>query len=162
MLWFLCQKSPLLFIHRVLQLRTNFLWNVMSIIKASFLQNWQLVRTNAVVTALAPHEAGVKPSNCCLVIDPWVHSVQNPSSSHLLSRSVKIKIYKLICSPVCFVWLYKSLYLKLSEERKWRVFENRMLRKIIALKMEEVRPDSRILHDEENHNSYCSFTSMVL
>jgi len=55
------------------------------------------------------------------------HSVQNLLSSRLLSKSVKIKIYRNIILPVvlygCENWL-----LTLREERKLRVFENMVLR----------------------------------
>jgi glycerol-3-phosphate O-acyltransferase len=54
------------------------------------------------------------------------HSVQSLLSSHLLSRNVKVKIYKMIILPVvlygCEAW---SLILR--EEHRLRVFENRVL-----------------------------------
>jgi hypothetical protein len=56
------------------------------------------------------------------------HSVQNLLSSRLLSKNVKIRIYKTIISPVvlygCETWS-----LTLREEHKLRVFENRVLRR---------------------------------
>jgi hypothetical protein len=59
------------------------------------------------------------------------HSVQSLLSSCLLSRNVKIKIYKTIVLPVvlyrCDPW---SVTLK--EEHKLRVFENRVLRRIFG------------------------------
>jgi len=55
------------------------------------------------------------------------HSVQNLLSSRLLSKNVKIKIYRTIIFPVvlygCETWS-----LTLREGRKLRVFENMMLR----------------------------------
>jgi hypothetical protein len=57
------------------------------------------------------------------------HSVQSLLSSRLLSRNVKVKIYKTIILPVilygCETWS-----LTLREERRLRVFENRVLRRI--------------------------------
>ena len=54
-------------------------------------------------------------------------------SSSLLSYNLKIKIYRTIISPVvlygCETWS-----LTLSEERKLRVFENRVLRRIFGPK----------------------------
>ena len=51
------------------------------------------------------------------------HSVQNLLSSRLLSRKLKVKIYRTIILPVvlygCEAWS-----LTLREERKLRVFEN--------------------------------------
>jgi hypothetical protein len=59
------------------------------------------------------------------------HAVQNLLSSHLLSRNVRIKIYKTIILPVvlygCETWS-----LTLGEEHRLRVFENRVLRRIFG------------------------------
>jgi sorting nexin-29 len=61
------------------------------------------------------------------------HSVQNLLSSRLLSKNVKVRIYKIIILPMvlygCETW-----FLTLREEYKWRVFENRVLRRIFGLK----------------------------
>jgi len=60
------------------------------------------------------------------------HSVQNLLSSRLLSKNLKIKIYRNIILPVvlygCETWS-----LKRREERKLRVFENMVLRRILDL-----------------------------
>ena len=56
------------------------------------------------------------------------HSMQSLLSSRLLSKNVKIKIYRTIILPVlygCETWS-----LTLREERKLRVFENMVLRRI--------------------------------
>jgi hypothetical protein len=67
----------------------------------------------------------------------YYHSVQNLLSSRLLSKNLKIKIYRtIILSMVlygCETW---SLTLK--EERSLRVFENRVLRKVFGPKKDEV------------------------
>jgi hypothetical protein len=42
--------------------------------------------------------------------------------------------------------------LTLSEEHRLRVFENRVLRRIIGPKKDEVKGDWRKLHNEELHN----------
>ena len=64
-------------------------------------------------------------------------SVQNLLSSSLLSKKLKIKIYRTIILPVvlygCETWL-----LTLREERRLRVFENRVLRRIFGPKRDEV------------------------
>ena len=58
-------------------------------------------------------------------------------SSSLLSRKLKIKIYRTIILPVvlygCETW---SLILR--EERMLRVFENRVLRRVFGPKRDEV------------------------
>jgi hypothetical protein len=55
------------------------------------------------------------------------HSVQNLSSSRLPTTNLKVRIYKTIILPVvlygCETW-----YLRVREEHKLRVFENRVLR----------------------------------
>jgi hypothetical protein len=78
------------------------------------------------------------------------HSVQNLLSSHLLSKSIKIRIYKTIILPVV---LYKceTWPLTLREEHGMRVFENRLLRRIFGPKRDEVMGGWRKLHNEEFH-----------
>jgi hypothetical protein len=76
-------------------------------------------------------------------------------SSRLLSRNVKVKIYKTIILPValygCETWS-----LTLREEHRLRVFENRILRRIFEPKRDEVMGEWRKLHNEELHNLYSS------
>jgi hypothetical protein len=73
----------------------------------------------------------------------------------LLSRNVKVKIYKTIILPVvlygCETWS-----LTLREGYRLRVFENRVLRKIFGPKRDEVTGKWRKLHNEELHNLYSS------
>jgi hypothetical protein len=47
-----------------------------------------------------------------------------------------------------------KLCLTLTEERCLKAFENRMLRRILKLKTEEVTGDSRRLHNYELRNMY--------
>src|SRR5215510_9571400 len=69
-------------------------------------------------------------------------------SSRLLSKNLKIKIYRTIILPVvlygCETW---SLTLK--EEHRLRVFENRVLRRVFGPKRDEVTGEWRKLHNEE-------------
>jgi hypothetical protein len=58
------------------------------------------------------------------------NSVQNLLSSHLLSKNVKIRIYKTIILPV-ILYRYETWSLTLREERILRVFENEVLRRIL-------------------------------
>jgi hypothetical protein len=44
----------------------------------------------------------------------------------------------------------------LEEERRLRVFENRVLRRIFGPKRDEVTGKCRRLHNEELHDLYCS------
>ena len=64
------------------------------------------------------------------------YSVQNLKSSSLLSKNLKIKIYRTIILPVvlygCETWS-----LTVGEERRLRVFENRVLRRVFGPKRDE-------------------------
>jgi len=77
------------------------------------------------------------------------HSVQNRLSSSLLSKNLKIKSYRTIILPVvlygCETWS-----LTLREERRLRVFENRVWRRIFGPKRDEVTGEWRKLHNEEH------------
>jgi hypothetical protein len=58
-------------------------------------------------------------------------------SSHLLSKNIKIRIYKTITLPVG-LYGYETCPLTLREESKLRVFENRVLRRMFGPKRDEV------------------------
>jgi hypothetical protein len=81
------------------------------------------------------------------------YSVQNLLSSRLISKNLKIKIYKTVIFPVvlygCETWS-----LTLGEEHRLRVFENRVLR-IFGPKREE-DGSWRKLHNDELHSLYSS------
>ena len=73
----------------------------------------------------------LKTGNACY------HSVQNLLSSDLLSKNIKINIYRNIVLPI--VWYgCETWSLILREERRLRVFENRVLRKTFGPKGDEV------------------------
>jgi hypothetical protein len=82
------------------------------------------------------------------------YSVQNLLSSHLISKNLKIKIYKTVILPVvlygCETWSLTS-----GEEHRLRVFENRVLRKIFGPKKEEDKL-WRKLHNDKLHSLYSS------
>jgi hypothetical protein len=79
--------------------------------------------------------------------------VQNLLYSRLLSKNLKIKIYRtIILSEVlygCETWS-----LKLREERRLRVFENRVLRRLFGPKRDEVMGEGRKLHNKELNDLY--------
>jgi len=70
----------------------------------------------------------LKSGNACY------HSVQNLLSSSLLSKILKIKIYRNISLPFV-VYGCETWSLTLKEERRLRVFENLVLRRIFCLRM---------------------------
>jgi hypothetical protein len=65
------------------------------------------------------------------------HSVQNLLSSRLISKNVKIKVYKTVILPVCTVWVRNLVFY--FEGGTQRVFENRVLRRTFGPKREEDR-----------------------
>jgi hypothetical protein len=80
--------------------------------------------------------------------------VQNILSSRLLSKNIKIKIHRSVILPVlygCETWS-----LTLREERRLRVLENRVLRRIFGPKRDEVTGEWRKLHIEELKDLYTS------
>jgi hypothetical protein len=74
-------------------------------------------------------------------------------SSRLLSKNLKVRIYKTIILPVV---LYGRETSSLTLRENMRVFENRVLRRIFEPKKNEVIGDLRKLHEEELHNLYSS------
>jgi len=91
----------------------------------------------------------LKSGNACY------YSVQNLLSSSVLSKNIKIKIYRTKISPValygCETWS-----LTLREECRVLVFENRMLRRIFGTKRYEVAGEWRKLQNEELNGLYSS------
>jgi hypothetical protein len=76
-------------------------------------------------------------------------------SSSLLSKNVKIKIYRTIILPVV-LYGCESWSLTLREECRLRVFENRVLRRIFGPKRDEVTWEWRRLHNKEFYGLYSS------
>jgi len=82
------------------------------------------------------------------------HSMQNLVSSSLLSKNIKIKIYRTILPVVlcgCETWS-----LTLREECRLSVFDNRVQWSILGLKRDEVTGEWRKLHNEELNDPYSS------
>jgi hypothetical protein len=81
------------------------------------------------------------------------YSVQNLLSSRLLTKNLKIRIYRTI---ILLVVLYgcETWSLTLKEERRMRVFENRVLRRIFGPNRDEVTREWRKLHNEELNGLY--------
>ena len=80
-------------------------------------------------------------------------SVQNLLSSSLLPKKLKIKIHRTIILSVVFYGC-ETWSLILREERRLRVFENRVLRKIFGPKRDEMTGEWRKLHNEELNDLY--------
>ncbi|KAJ4435021.1 hypothetical protein ANN_23594 [Periplaneta americana] len=83
------------------------------------------------------------------------YSIEKLLSSSLLSKNLKVRIYKTVILPVvlygCETWT-----LTLREEYRLRVFENKVLRKIFGAKRDEVTGEWRKLHNTELHALYSS------
>ena len=77
------------------------------------------------------------PLLLCVKPDTCYYSVQNLLSFSLLSKNLMIKVYRTIILPIvrygCETWS-----LTLREERRLRVFENRVLKKVFGPKRDEV------------------------
>jgi len=75
--------------------------------------------------------------------------------SSLLSKNLKIKVYRTIMLPLvlygCETWLPT-----MREEHRLRVFENRVLRRIFGPRRDKVTGEWRKLHNEELNDLYCS------
>jgi hypothetical protein len=83
------------------------------------------------------------------------HLVQSLLSSCLLSRNVKVKIYKITILPVVFYGCETSSPTS-REVHRLRVFEKRVLRRIFGPERDEVTGDRRKLQSGELHNLYSS------
>jgi hypothetical protein len=70
------------------------------------------------------------------------HSVQSLLSSRLLSRNLKVKIYKTIILPVV-LYRCETCSVTLRKVHRLRVFENRVLRRIFGPKRDEVMGEWR-------------------
>jgi hypothetical protein len=79
----------------------------------------------------------------------------------LLSKTIKFKECRKVILPAV-LYGCENFPLTLREERRLRVFENRVLRKIFGPKRYEVTGEWRRLHDEELYDLYCSSNSILL
>jgi hypothetical protein len=72
----------------------------------------------------------------------------------LVSKNVKVKVYRTVILPVdlygCETWS-----LKLREEHRLRVFENKVLRGMFGPKGDEVTGEWRKLRNGELNDLYC-------
>jgi hypothetical protein len=82
----------------------------------------------------------------------WYHLVQNLWSFRLLSKNIRIRIYRAIILSVV-LYGYESLSLTLRKGHRLWVCEDGVLRRIIGLKRDEVVDGWRKLH-EELHNLF--------
>ena len=76
----------------------------------------------------------------------------NLLSSSLLSKNLKIKMYRTVILPVvfgCETWL-----LTLMEEHRLRVFENSVLRRIFGPKWQKGKGEWKNLHNEVLNDLY--------
>ena len=81
--------------------------------------------------------------------------MQNLSFSSLLSKNIKIKIYRTIILLV-ILYGYETWSLTLKEERRLRVSEKKVLRKIFGPKRDEVTGKWRKLHKQELNDLHSS------
>ena len=82
------------------------------------------------------------------------HLAQNILSSSFLSKNIKIKIYRTISFP--FVYGCQTWSVTLREERRLRVSDYRVLRRIFGHKKNEIMGECRKLHNEKLNDLYSS------
>jgi len=86
-------------------------------------------------------------------MNPTLFNKSKAVPTSLLSKNLKIKIYRTIILPVvlygCETWS-----LTLREVRRLRVFENRVLRRVFGSKRDELKGEWRKLHNEELSDMY--------
>ena len=107
------------------------LWSRYCVFRATYYTNFILNQPFAYTMHIYVRYSLLPSGNACY------HSVQNLLSSSVLSRNVQIKIYRTI---TLFVLLYGSetWSLILREERRLKVFENRVLRRIFGPEKDKV------------------------
>jgi cell division protein FtsL len=98
-----------------------------------------LTHKNSVQEAI---KGRLKSGNTCF------HPMQNLLSSRLLSKILKIKIYKTVILPVV-LYVCETWSLVLREDHRLRLLENMVLRKIFGPNRDEVKDEWRKLHNEE-------------
>ena len=81
--------------------------------------------------------------------------MQNILSSGWLSKNFTTKIYRTIILPLV-LYGYETWSLTSREERRLRVFENRVLRRVFGPRRDDVTGEWRKLHNEELNDLYCS------
>jgi hypothetical protein len=77
----------------------------------------------------------------------------------LLSKNLKIRIYKTVILPVV-LYGCKTWSLTLRKEHRLGLFEKRVLRRLFGPKRDEVTGEWRKLHNEELHD-LCSSPSII-
>ena len=91
----------------------------------------------------------LKSGNACY------HSVKYLLSSSMLSKNLKIKIFRTIISPVV-LYDRETLLFTWTEEHRLRVYVTRVLRKIFGPKRDEVTKEWKKLHNKELNDLYSS------
>jgi hypothetical protein len=72
---------------------------------------------------------------------------------------MKIRIHKIVILPVVLYWC-ETWSLTLREERKLKVFHNRVLRRIFGPKRVDVKREWTKQHNEELNDLYASRNNM--
>jgi len=81
--------------------------------------------------------------------------VQDLLSSSVISKNLKFEIYRTIILPLV-LYRCETWSLTLTEERRLRVSEKRMLRRIFGPKRDEVTGEWRKLHNKGHNDLYSS------
>ncbi|KAJ4439591.1 hypothetical protein ANN_07718 [Periplaneta americana] len=116
----------------------------------------KVVRQHSLVEDdVCKHETSLKILHPINMGNACYYSVEKLLSSSLLSKNLKVRIYKTVILPVvlygCETWT-----LTLREEQRLRVFKNKVRRKIFGAKRNEVTGEWRKLHNAQLHALYSS------
>jgi hypothetical protein len=80
-----------------------------------------------------------------IIIYAWKSNNYERKSKSLLYKKIKIKVYRTIILPV-ILYGCKTWSLTLREEHRLRVFENKVLRRILGPRRDDVKRESKRLH----------------
>jgi len=95
-------------------------------------------------------KSSLKSGNICY------HSVQNLSSSNLLSNNLKIKVYRTIILRLLFCMCVKPGRSHWGRNVCWGSFRTACWGEYFWLRRDEVTGEWRKLHNEELNDLYCS------
>ena len=83
------------------------------------------------------------------------HVVQNVLCHSLLSKYIKINIFRTIILPFVLYW-FETWSVTWMEEHRLRMFESRVMRRMFGTKRDKITGEWRRLHIEELYDPYSS------
>ena len=129
--------------HLVYSVRYSSLLNVISSVKTTFFCKYTkcpscpYIRLRLYVGTAQTNQNCFREKimNRLYLVNAWYHLVQSLLSSSLLSENVKIKICRTAVLSAVF---YRCQNVTLRDEHRLRLFENRVLQKMLGIKRDEI------------------------